>query len=130
MRASIRRGQLAALLLTVAGVASVAAAQAPGDGVAILAGGPRLTADRPVVQPGSALTVRASGFPGRAAVTLLAGPPHGATVRIGSATTGSRGGFVAKIRIRARSAARTLVASACIDGCRVRASVRFRIARS
>lgn len=126
MKASARRGQLLVLGITTA-VAALSAAQAFGDGAAAPAGGPQLTADQVVVKPGGALAVRGSGFPRQVRLTLLAGAPHHPATRIGSATTGRRGRFVATIRIRVRSAAGTFVASACSDRCRVRASVRFRI---
>lgn len=127
MKASTRRRRVLAAL-AAASVASVATAQALGAGTAASAGGPRLTADAPVVAPGSTLTLHGSGFPPQARLTLLAAPPHRPAVRIGSAVAGSRGGFVARIRIRARSAPGAFVASACNAGCRVAASVRFRIA--
>jgi len=127
MKASPRRRRLAALAVATS-VAALTGAQAFGDGTAAPAGGPRLTADPLVVQPGGALTLHGSGFPHRARLTLLAGAPHHAQRRIGSATTGSRGVFVATIRIRARSAAGTFVASACSARCHAKASVRFHIA--
>lgn len=109
-------------MLAATAAAALATAQALGAG-----GAPSLTADPAVVTPGSALVLHGSGFPRQAHLTLLAARPHRAPVRIGSATTGTRGGFVATIRIRARSAAGTFVASACSERCRAKASVRFRI---
>ena len=117
---------LAVALTTALG--ALAGAQAFGASTASPAASPRLTANPVVVRPGSALTLRGSGFPRQARLTLLAGPRHRQAAHIGSAVTGSRGAFVATIRIRARSAAGTFIASACDDRCRVKASVRFRIA--
>lgn len=127
MKVPARHGQLVVLAVATA-IAALASAQASGDGTAAPAGGPQLTADALVVKPGGALTVRGTGFPHQVRLTLLAGAPHHSATRIGSATTGSRGRFVATIRIRARSAAGTFVASACSERCRVKGSVRFRIA--
>ena len=123
----MRRAQVVSLVVATV-VAALATAQAFGAGSVSPAGAPRLTADQVVVQPGGTLTVHGSGFPADARLTLLAGAPHRPASRIGSATTGSRGRFIATIRIRARSAAGTFVASACSARCRVKANVRFRIA--
>jgi hypothetical protein len=88
---------------------------------------PQLTADTTTVKPGETLTLTGRDFPRNAHLALLAGPPKADAQRIGGAQTGSRGSFVAKIRIRARSSAGAFVARACFDGCRVKASARFRI---
>ena len=88
---------------------------------------PQLTADPVTVHAGETLTLQGSGFPRDVHVALLAGPPHAEATRIGGANTGRRGRFVATIHIRPSSAAGAFVAQACIDGCRVKATVRFRI---
>jgi len=111
----------------------VALALAPASAVAASSAGkapastPTLTADPITVQPGEAVTLEGSGFARNAHVSLLAGPPHGTTSRIGGAETGRGGHFVATIRIRPRSSADVLVVRACQDACRVKATVRFRI---
>jgi hypothetical protein len=79
------------------------------------------------VQAGSSVTLTGTGFPRNVHVSLMAGPPHAEASRIGGATTGKRGRFVATIRIRPHSSAGALVAVACHDACRVKASTRFRI---
>jgi hypothetical protein len=88
---------------------------------------PQLTADQTAVKPGETLTLTGRGFPRNTHLALLAGAPKADAQRIGGAQTGSRGSFVAKIRIRARSSAGAFVARACFDACRVKASARFRI---
>ncbi|HEX7291495.1 MAG TPA: hypothetical protein VF250_10255 [Conexibacter sp.] len=117
---------LAALLLLPA--ATVAVAQ-PNDAprVQVAERTPQLTADATAVQPGETLTLVGHGFPRNAHLALLAGPPKADAERIGGAQTGRRGSFTATIRIRARSSPGALVARACFDGCRVKASARFRI---
>lgn len=125
MRASTQRGRIVAL---AAATTVAAATQALGAGTPTIASAPRLTAVPAVVRPGGMLTLRGSGFPRATRLTLLAAPPHRRAVRIGSAVTGSRGGFPAAIRIRSRSAPGSFVATACSARCRVKASARFRIA--
>ncbi len=90
-------------------------------------GAPRLGATPTAARPGASLELTGRGFPASAHLVLLVRRPHGRTVRMGSAVTGSRGGFVATIRIRSRAAAGTFDAIACQDACRVQVSVRFRI---
>jgi len=123
MTASIPRTALVALLLSsslvaVAGVRA-AAPSAPRT--------PQLTADSTAVEPGGTLTLQGTGFPRNIHVTLLAGPPSAEAARIGGATTGRRGRFTATIHIRPHSSAGALIAVACHDACRVKASARFRI---
>jgi hypothetical protein len=113
----LRCTALAALVLLPA--AAVAAARTP-----------QLTADPTAVQPGETLTLEGRGFPPNAHVALLAGPPSAEAQRIGGAQTGRRGRFTATIRIRTHSSAGAFVALACFDGCRVKASARFRIVAS
>jgi hypothetical protein len=91
---------------------------------------PHLTPDRTAVKPGETLTLTGRGFPRNAHLALMAGAPNADAQRIGGAKTGSRGSFVAKIRIRARSSAGAFIARACFDACRVQASVRFRVVTS
>jgi hypothetical protein len=91
------------------------------------AGTPQLTVEPATVQPGESVTLRGRGFPRNAHIALLAGRPDADGERIGGAQTGRRGRFVATIRIRSRSSAGVLVALACFDACRVKASARFRI---
>lgn len=125
MRASLRSTTLVALVLAVAAAVS---ASHPGPSPAHAAARvPQLTATPASVRPGETVTLHGSGFPRNAHVALLAGPPHADATRIGGARTGLRGGFVATIHIRAHAAAGRVVALACLDGCRVKASARFRI---
>ncbi|MFL5818196.1 MAG: hypothetical protein ACJ76L_11430 [Conexibacter sp.] len=123
MTAPIRYTALAALLLS-SSVAAVAGARpaAPSAPPA-----PQLTADRTAVQAGGTLTLQGTGFPRNAHLTLLAGPRAADASRIGGATTGRRGRFTATIHIRPHSSAGALVALACHDACRLKASTRFRI---
>jgi hypothetical protein len=122
----LRCTALAALALLPA--ATVALAQPAGEPHGQVAERtPQLTADATAVAPGETLTLVGRGFPSDAHVALLAGPPNEDARRIGGAQTGRRGSFTAKIRIRARSAPGPLVARACVDGCRVKATARFRI---
>jgi hypothetical protein len=116
------------ILLSSAAVAAVPAARAgrPAPGAAVSA--PQLIADRAVVQPGATLTLQGRGFPRDAHIALLARQLHGERMRIGGARTGSRGSFTATIHIRPGSAAGRVVAFACHDACRVKASADFRIA--
>jgi len=120
-----RTGLVALALLPAASVAVAQPSAAPLSQVAERT--PQLTADTTAVKPGETLTLTGRGFPRNARLALLAGPPSGDTQRIGGAQTGRRGVFTAKIRIRARSSAGAFVAQACFDGCRVKASARFRI---
>jgi hypothetical protein len=90
-------------------------------------GAPQLSAEPADVAPGETLVLSGRGFPRNAHIALLAGPPGSEAVRIGGAQTGRRGAFTARIRIRPRAAAGRLVALACVDQCRVKASARFRI---
>lgn len=121
----LRCAALTALLLVPAttAMARSTAAQPPHATARVA----QLTAEPTTVQPGEALRLAGRGFPPNARIALLAGPSHAEAERIGRAQTGRRGQFVATIRIRARSSARALVALACADACRVKASVRFRI---
>jgi hypothetical protein len=127
MTASMRRGALAglALLPAVAVAATAQPASPPPDHAALRA--PQLVADAAAVQPGQTLTLEGTGFPRNVHVALLAGPPRAQATRIGGAQTGRRGHFVATIHIRARADAGPLVAMACHDACRVKATARFRI---
>lgn len=122
MTASIRRIPLVVLLLSASLGAVAGAAAAPSAPRT-----PQLTTDRTAVQPGGTLTLQGTGFPRNVHLTLLAGPPEAEAARIGGATTGQRGRFTATIRIRPHSSAGALVALACHDACRVKASARFRI---
>jgi len=125
MRGMPSRRALAALAILALGAgAPAAAALRSGASTAAM---PHLTAAAAAVRPGATFTLRGSGFPAAARLTLLAGPPHGRKSPIGSARTGRNGDFVATIRVRARAAAGAFVALACRDACRVRASARFRI---
>jgi hypothetical protein len=122
----LRCTALAALaLLPAATVAVAQSASAPRVQVAERT--PELTAAATAVKPGETLTLTGRGFPRNAHIALLAGPRGEDPQRIGGAQTGRRGSFTAKIRIRARSSPATLVARACVDACRVKASARFRI---
>jgi hypothetical protein len=121
----LRHTAIAALVLLP--TATVAVAQPTAARPEPAARTPRLTVDPTAVQPGETPTLEGNGFPSNVHVALFAGPPHDATTRIGGAQTGRRGHFVATIRIRPHSSAGTFVALACHDGCRVKASVRFRI---
>ncbi|HXE44158.1 MAG TPA: hypothetical protein VN635_03065 [Conexibacter sp.] len=125
MRERLPRLLPAALAIAALGACAAVAAA----GAASSARTAQLTADRTTVRPGEQLELRGSGFPGNAHLTLLARSPHGPRARIGDAVTGSRGTFVATIRIRSRAAAGAVVALACHDACRVKASVGFRIVR-
>lgn len=121
----MRRLVAPALLLSavVAGAASAPAAQRPAA-----QRGPQLVAEPAVVVPGETVVLRGRGFPRSVQVTLLAGPPHGEAVRIGSAQTGRGGGFTASVQVRDPSDAARLVVLACHDSCRVKARAQFRIA--
>lgn len=121
-----RRPALIPLLL-VATIGTAAAASAAPSGSRTTARAPQLTATPAAVQPGGTVTLAGRGFPPNADVALLAGPPRSEASRIGSARTGLRGRFTATIRIRPRAAAGRFVALACHDGCRLKASARFRI---
>jgi len=122
----LRCTALAALALLPAATAALAQpASAPESQAAERT--PELTAGSATVRPGETLTLTGRGFPRNARLALLAGRPNAEAQQIGDAQTGRRGSFVAKIRIRAHSSADTLVARACFDACRVKASARFRI---
>jgi hypothetical protein len=121
MTAPLRCTVLVALTLFPA--AAVAAAQ-PASPAART---PTLTAEPTAVQAGTTLTLTGTGFPRNAHISLMAGPPHADAARIGGASTGKRGRFVATIHIRPHSSAGRFVAAACYDACRVKASARFRI---
>jgi hypothetical protein len=124
MTVRTRRTTLVALCIpaiTALGAAAYAAAPRTGTSV------PKLTADRVAVEPGGTLTLEGTGFPRNAHLALMAGPPHGASTRIGGAETGKGGRFVATIHVRPHSSAGAFVALACHDSCRVKASARFRI---
>jgi hypothetical protein len=121
----LRCTALAALvLLPAAAVAGARPAAPPAHAVART---PQLTADPTTVRPGETLTLEGRGFPRNVHLALMAGPPGAEAERIGGAQTGRRGRFVATIRIRKPASAGALVALACFDGCRVKASARFRI---
>jgi hypothetical protein len=124
MRETLVRPLLVALAMLACGACAAVASTGAGPSAA---GTARLTANPTAVHPGERLELHGSGFPANARLTLLAGSPHGRRSRIGSAVTGRRGTFVATIRVRSRAAAAAFVALACQDGCRVNASVRFRI---
>jgi hypothetical protein len=127
MTASIPRTTLVALLLSLP-VAAIAAARPAAPSAPPAAHTPQLTADPTAVQAGDTITLHGTGFPRNVHVTLLAGPPNADATRIGGASTGRRGRFTATIRIRPHSSAGALVALACYDACRMKASTRFRIA--
>jgi hypothetical protein len=125
----LRCTALAALaLLPATTIAMAQPAAAPRTQAA--ARTPELTTDSATVKPGETLTLTGRGFPGNVHLVLRAGPPDAEAQRIGAAQTGRRGTFTAKIRIRARSSAGMMVALACFDSCRVKASARFRIVTS
>jgi hypothetical protein len=113
------------MLLLPAAAVAVAAPAPPEAGAA--ARTPQLTAQPSAVAPGGALTLEGRGFPRNAHIALFARPPHGEAIRIGGARTGRAGRFSATIRIRKQADANTFVALACHDGCRVKASARFRV---
>jgi hypothetical protein len=125
MTASMRCTALVALVLLPA--AAAVAAQPTAPAVQAVERAPTLTVAPTAVQAGGSVTLTGTGFPRNVHVSLMAGPPHAEAARIGGASTGRRGRFVATIRIRPRSSARTLVAVACHDACRVKATARFRI---
>ncbi len=79
------------------------------------------------MRPGASLRLEGRGWASKVHVSLLAGPPHRTPTRIGGALPGLHGSFVATIHIRPRAAPGTLVAVACQDACRAKATVRFRI---
>ncbi len=121
MTASFRHTALISLLLlSTAGLATAEAAKAP-------ARGPQLTATPTAVEAGTTVTLEGRGFPRNVHVALMAKPAHGETIHMGGALTGLRGRFTATIHIRPRSAPRALVALACVDACRVKATAQFRI---
>jgi len=125
MTASMRCTALVALaLLPAAAVAAARPATPPAHADERT---PTLVATPTAVEAGGSVTLTGTGFPRNVHVSLTAGPPHAEASRIGGATTGRRGRFVATIRIRPNSSAGTLVAVACHDSCRVKASARFRI---
>ena len=121
MTATLPRIALVALLLAPA--TAVAAARPAAPAVRT----PQLTAAATAVRAGDTLTLTGTGFPRDAHVALLAGAPHKQATRIGGASTGRRGRFVATIHTRPHSDAGTFVVRACLDACRVEATVRFRI---
>ncbi|HKG38320.1 MAG TPA: hypothetical protein VKB25_04965 [Conexibacter sp.] len=123
MSASLPRIALVVALVLLP-AAAVASARPAAPSAAHM---PQLTAEPTAVQAGDTLTLQGTGFPRNAHVSLLAGPPHAEATRIGGASTGRRGRFTATVRIRPHSSAGTLVAQACFDGCRVKATARFRI---
>jgi hypothetical protein len=123
MRTSTHRTALVGLALLPVALAAARPAAAAAPTVRV----PQLTAAPGAVQPGDAVTLAGRGFPRNADIVLMAGPPQGDAHRIGSAHTGRRGRFVAAIRIRRPSDPGRFVARACHDGCRVEASVPFRI---
>jgi hypothetical protein len=125
MTASMRCTTLVALALLPAAAVAVAQPAVPATHAA--ARTPTLTVDPTAVEAGASVTLTGTGFPRNARVSLMAGPPHAEAARIGGASTGRRGRFVATIRIRPHSSAGTLVAVACHDACRVKATTRFRI---
>lgn len=112
---------LAALALLPATAVAVAQPASPA------ARTPQITLTPTAVEPGETLTLEGRGFPRNAHIALFAGRPNAEAERIGGAQTGRRGRFTATIRIRASSSAGALVARACFDACRVKASARFRI---
>jgi hypothetical protein len=124
MKASMRSILLFAVALLPVGVAAARPATPTAHAGART---PTLTVDPTAVRAGGTVTLTGTGFPSNVHVSLLAGPPHAEATRIGGASTGRRGRFVATIRIRPQSSAGALVALACHDACRVKASVRFRI---
>jgi hypothetical protein len=122
----LRCTALAALALLPATAVAVAQPAAPTARPAA-ARTPQITVAPTAVQPGETLTLEGRGFPRNAHIALFAGPPNAEAARIGGAQTGRRGRFAATIRIRAQSSPGALVALACFDACRVKASARFRI---
>ena len=124
MRAPARR-TTSLLLLVLLPSAAVAAAPAAAPATATRT--PQLTAAPSEVKPGEALRLEGRGFPRNAEIVLRAGPPDGETRRIGSARTGLKGRFTAEVQIRVKSDPGRLVAFACHDACRLKASAQFRI---
>jgi hypothetical protein len=125
----MRRSLIAVLALALVGVGAptlVLAAPRARAPNARGPSGPRLTAEPFAVRPGDTLVLRGRGFPKRAEIALFVGPP-GDSTRIGGAQTGTRGRFVASIRIRRPSDPDRYLLRACHDGCRVTAIARFRI---
>jgi hypothetical protein len=80
-----------------------------------------------VVPRGAFLTFTGSGWPARARVTLLVGPPASEADPVGAVLTDARGRFVRRIRIRPSAMPGRYVALACRRGCRVKATATFRI---
>ncbi len=112
-----------ALSLVAAGAATAVAlaAQAPQE--------PVLQPDVARVAAGGTLVLHGHGFPAGAHLVLRAGERGGATRRIGSADTGRRGTFVARIAINRRVGRGHYVAVVCQQHCRVKASTSFRVVR-
>lgn len=90
---------------------------------------PSLQATHAQILPGGTLVLHGTGFPQSAHVTLRAARPDGDANRIGSADTGRRGGFVARVKINANVPPGRYVATACHDRCRVKATTTFRVLR-
>jgi hypothetical protein len=126
MTASLPRTAIAVALLLVP-AAAVASARPGAPAAPSAARTPQLTAEPTAVQAGDTLTLQGTGFPRNVHVVLRAGAPHAEAARIGGASTGRRGRFTATVRTRPHSDAGTFVAQACFDGCRVKATARFRI---
>jgi hypothetical protein len=126
MSAYLPRTVLVVLLLSAPAV-TVAAARPAASAPPPAARTPQLTADPTAAHAGATLTLQGKGFPRNVHVTLLAGPPGAKATPMGGASTGRRGRFTATIHIRPHSSAGALVALACEDACRVKASARFRI---
>jgi hypothetical protein len=129
MTTSLRRIALVLLVLLLGAVAfaTVGDARPARRAAHVVVRAPQLTADPGAVQPGATLTLVGRGFPRNVHVALLAGPSQDEAIRVGGARTGLRGRFSATIHIRPHSRAGHLVALACHDGCRVKASAPFRI---
>lgn len=79
------------------------------------------------VPRGAFLTFTGSGWPARARVTLLVGPPASEADPVGSVRTDARGRFVRRIRIHPSATPGRYVALACRLACRVKARATFRI---
>lgn len=123
LRTGRRASTGAALLLGTTAALALAGPTVTGHGVA----GPVLLTDDARVTAGEALVVRGRGFPKNAHISLRAGRDGKGTSRIGSAETGRRGAFVARVRIDEDAHAGRYVAMACHDHCKVKATLHFHV---
>ncbi len=97
------------------------------QGAAQPAATPTLTIRPRAARRGGSVVFYGSGFRPLVRVTLLAGPPESAAVKIGSAKTDEQGEFVAPIAIERRVRPGRYVALACRHDCRVKATAMFRV---